>query len=179
MLKDLAFKVVAFCLMMLFRERHDIGREGRPYLTRWVIWGERFGADASNKLYLHYFHSSDEDAALHDHPWPFWSLILWGGYIEVSQCGPDEKGDRYVYDPHSDTVWVRLPEGQRSEWYESLSLLRRPAAWAHRIVIGRRNPWTLVWCGAKERSWGWHCPDGWRHHAVADLAYAEGKGICD
>ena len=48
-----------------------------PLMTRYKLLLTRWG-----NLYLHVFHRSDEDRELHDHPWGFVSLILWGGYYE-------------------------------------------------------------------------------------------------
>jgi hypothetical protein len=32
---------------------------------------------------LHHLLRPDYDRCPHDHPWNFWSLILWGGYEEI------------------------------------------------------------------------------------------------
>lgn len=128
-------------------ERHDLARRGDVYLARWVLWGKRFGP--GGKVFLHKFHRGDQDDALHDHPWPFWSLILWGGYWEETLTG--------VADPGTG-VAVR-----QRRWHEPGSLLRRPAEWLHRVVLPPgRHCWTLVWTGPKERSWGFLCRDGRR-----------------
>ena len=133
-------------------ERHDIGRKGLDlYLTRWVLWGKRFGDGC--KVFLHWFHRGDAEPYDHDHPWPFWSLILWGGYYEW-------------------TGHVRI-------WYGPLSLLRRPANWHHRVELPEGHKcWTLVWTGPKERSWGFHCPGGkwipWRQHQANQEAGGPG-----
>lgn len=130
-------------------EKHEIGRRGLPrYLTRWVLWGKRYGP--GRKVFLHWFHRGDAEPYSHDHPWPFWSLILWGGYWEVT---PDPL----------------RPGAESRRWCGPLSLLRRPAEWQHRVELpeGRRC-WTLIWCGAKVRSWGFICPAAgwtdWRKH---------------
>lgn len=123
--------------------RYDISRPGVPtYLTRWDVLGNRFGAGL--KLFIHLFHRGDAELYFHDHPWPFWSLILWGGYWEHTESG--------------------------RSWYRPGRLLRRPAEWRHRVELpeGRRC-WTLIWTGAKVRSWGFWCPRGflpWRQHAA-------------
>jgi hypothetical protein len=115
--------------------RYEIGRAGSVYLVRWTILGRRYGP--GSKLFLHWFHRSDADH-FHDHPWPFWSLILWGGYWEHSDAG--------------------------RHWYRPGRLLRRSATWRHRVVLPEgRRAWTLVWTGPREREWGFHCPGGWRH----------------
>ena len=121
-----------------------IERDGRPYLDRWHVAHFRCG----QRLYLHYFHRGDAEEYNHDHPWSFWSLILWGGYWEVT---PGPFG------------------GDRTRWYYPLSLLRRPADWQHRVKLPEgRVAITLVWTGRKERTWGFWCPHrgfvGWREH---------------
>jgi hypothetical protein len=133
-------KVIHFLAWLLRRETHEIGRKGLPrYLTRWTVWGQRFGAKPRHNVFLHLFHRGDAEEYFHDHPWPFWSLILWGGYYEHTEAG--------------------------KRWYGPLSFLRRPADWKHRVELPEgKTCWTLVWCGPKERSWGFHCPKiGWIH----------------
>lgn len=133
-------------------EKFDIGRKGDIYLTRYVLLGKRFQGKGG-KLFLHCFHRSDGDV-LHDHPWPFWSLVLWPGY------------------------WEQTPEGKK--WHGPFSLLKRPAKWVHRVVVlpGRKT-WSLVWTGPKERSWGFHCKQGflpWRQFAANQDLYGDFHG---
>lgn len=146
-------------------ETHEIGRRGLPrYLTRWVLWGQRFGDDKRGKVFLHHFHRGDAEPYCHDHPWPFWSFILWGGYWE----------DVPSVDPFRPGEMVRT-------WYGPLRLLRRPAEWRHKVVLPEgRTCWTLIWCGHKERSWGFWCSSGvwinWRQHAANEEAGKSGCG---
>ena len=134
-------------------ERHDIGRKGLDrYLTRWYLWGSRF--KPGRKVVVHCFHNGDPEPYCHDHPFPFWSLILWSGYFEHD------------------------PTGKR--WYGPGSLLRRPATWQHRVELppGRRC-WTLLLFGLVTRSWGFWTPCGflpWREHQARQDA---GIPICD
>lgn len=125
-------------------ERHDIGRAGRhgfdTYLTRWVLWGSRYGvpgAPPAGAVYLHRFRRGDRDQALHDHPWPFTSVILWGGYWE----------------------WTADARGVlRRRWYGPGRVLKRPSGHRHRVELpAGRECWTLVFKGAKERSWKFWC----------------------
>lgn len=37
--------------------------------------------------YLHRIYQPDKDLHLHNHPWNFWGIILWGGYIEENEQG--------------------------------------------------------------------------------------------
>jgi len=136
-----------------FLRKYVIGRlvDGyqQPYLTRYDILGTRF-SNRWPKLFLHRFHRSDWDEALHDHPWPFWSLILWSGYYEVTSGIVED-----VFGPGI---------AEKKRWYRAGSLLRRPADWTHRVELapGREGKtWSLVFAGKKSRSWGFHCPNGW------------------
>lgn len=129
-------------------------------LNRWkerrvfVIYGCASRGDATSKymtryrlietkkasLYLHYFHRSDFDV-MHDHPWSFWSLILWRGYQEQTPYGTQD-----------------IRPGR---------LLYRPATWIHSVHLrknkdGRELPAvTLVLVGKKDREWGFYEPEGW------------------
>jgi len=143
-------RLLEWALNKLF-ETHEIGRKGLPrYLTRWVLWGKRFGP--GRKVFLHCFHRGDAEDYFHDHPWPFRSLILWGGYYEHTESG--------------------------RRWYGPLSLLRRPAEWRHRVEVPEgRTCWTLILCGEKVRSWGFWCPKGfvpWRKHQASQDAGGSG-----
>lgn len=121
--------------------RHD----DSPYLDRFIIIGAKwFG------IYVHRFRSSD-DVCLHDHPWPFVSIILRGGYWEETLDG-------------------------RVEWYPPGRVLIRPADWTHRIIIDEAQPtWSIVFRGSKIRSWGFHTRAGWVHWR----RYVSNKGRCD
>lgn len=146
-------RLVEVVLNFLF-VRYEIGRHGAgTYLVRWDVLRNRYGTGLfahCGKLFVHCFCRSDDDGALHDHPFDFWSLILWGGYHEHAEG----------------TV----------RWYGPLRLLRRPAEWAHRVELPPgKKCWTLVWTSPKRRSWYFHCPKGmveWREY----LARQEKKG---
>lgn len=113
-----------------------------PYLLRWYI----IPRNRWLNIYLHKFLRDDDDRALHDHPWPFWSLLFNRGYLEYTTQAPN---------PH-----VRKP------W----SLAFRPAEWRHRVALphrfymhegfkcyGPQPVWTLVITGPKCRTWGFWC----------------------
>ncbi len=58
------------------------GDGGDPYLTRRTL----LALGPLGKVNLHTFHRSDHDT-LHDHPWPFVTLVLGGGYCDVTEGG--------------------------------------------------------------------------------------------
>lgn len=136
--------------MMLFPSKKIIsgcaarGDAESAYLTRWTLFkSER------RKVYLHAFHRSDHDV-LHDHPWAFWTLILWRGYMEEYTVPSDG--------PITRVKTRRIWPGQ---------ILFRPATHTHRVRLHRdtqgneRTAVTLVMTGPYIRDWGFHGVGGW------------------
>lgn len=123
-----------------------IGSSENPYLLRWwVIPRNRFF-----NIYLHCILRSDDDRALHDHPWWNISIILKGGYWEVKPHAYHKDGRAYG---HSMPRWCRA-------W----SIVFRSATTAHRLELLNGTPcWSLFITGPRIREWGFHCPKGWRH----------------
>lgn len=115
-----------------------IGKPGEPYCFRWwVIPRNRFF-----NIYLHLFVHSDDDRALHDHPWPNASILLKGAYVEHT---------------------IAAGGVNRRKRYEAGAVkFRRPCS-AHRIELTDGPVWSLFITGPVVRSWGFHCPNGWRH----------------
>lgn len=118
-----------------------IGPKDDPYLRRWwVIPRNRWF-----NIYLHEIRHSDDDRALHDHPWANLSIILKGAYYEHTPCG-------LCGEPAcSQTVVKYRTAGS--------VVLRCPKA-AHRLVVTRPT-WTLFVTGPRVREWGFWCRRGW------------------
>jgi hypothetical protein len=124
-------------------------RLARWYVTPWSNYdrespptGVRGLTRLLPQVYLHLVSSSDDDRALHDHPWPNASIILRGFYWEhtIAAGGVHHKTLRSVGDV----------------------VLRRSTA-AHRLEVDSRFPAvTLFITGPVIRLWGFHCPQGWR-----------------
>ena len=107
-----------------------VGRHGElPLIVRWTFLS-LFGYTVR----LHLLLRSDDDRALHDHPWWFVAIILSRGY------------------------WEHTPQGRF--WRRRFSILFRPARWAHRIEL-EGPAVSLVICGPRKREWGFWCPQGW------------------
>lgn len=134
------------------------GCEGRgdkdsAYLTRVYLARTPWGT-----LALHIFHRSDADVH-HDHPWPFWTLVLWRGYVEHYR----DAETRVSGQTHEPLVV------NHSRRIRPLQFLFRPATFTHWVELhkspdGREKPAvTLVWMGKKERSWGFHEASGWTY----------------
>lgn len=119
----------------IFLRKEIISRKGELHFKRWGIETPWLG------MYVHYIAKSDEDEHMHDHPWPFSSVILSGGYYE------------HV-------------EGAVLEW-RPFETVRRSAREPHRIELfrdkdGNQIPtWSFVIVGKRLPSWGYHTEIGW------------------
>lgn len=115
-----------------------IGGKDRPYLNRWFV----IPRNPIFNIYLHQFLRSDDDRALHDHPWFNFSLLIEGEYTEHT-----------------------IPRGgvQRRIIYRTGDLKFRSCWYAHRVELHAGPCWSLFITGPRLRHWGFHCPAGWRH----------------
>lgn len=140
---------------------------GEPYLKRW--WLIRPGAYWGFNIYLHHFLSSDEDRALHDHPWWSLSFLLNRSYLE--------------YLPKNQDKWTN--ENDREEIIKKrypLIPIYRDADCIHRIELINDKPvWTLFITGPKIKEWGFWCPFGFRHNNdfLDPSGSSKGKGCGD
>lgn len=139
--------------------RHDpdvvIGGSDDPYLLRWFV----IPRNPLLNVYLHKFMRSDDDRALHDHPWANVSVLLDGEYTEhtIAAGGINVRRIRRAGD-----IVIR-PSGRM----------------AHRIELHAGPCWTLFLTGPRYRTWGFHCPAKWvpwREFVAADDAGAIGPG---
>lgn len=118
-----------------------IGGAEDPYLRRWWV----IPRNGVFNIYLHHFLRSDDDRALHDHPWWNVSLLLDGIYLEHTLRG----------------VFVRVPGGF---YFRRGGTAHRVALIDDDMVPARPMPvWTLFITGPRYRQWGFLCPQGWRH----------------
>lgn len=145
-----------------------IGGDDRPYLRRWwVIPRNRFF-----NIYLHQFLRSDDDRALHDHPWANCSILLRGAYAEhyLSEMGNEV---RHVLEAPA----IRVRTSGR--FAHRVELLR--ADWNGKRIGPEEPCWTLFITGPRYREWGFLCPRGWVHwkrFTAADDIGQVGRG-CD
>lgn len=150
-----------------------IGGRENPYMLRWWLtpWS-RFYRDIPDEqktrwqwfvsrlpgIYLHYIIRSDDDRALHDHPWRNASVLLRGSYVEHTiEAGGIHRRFRRV----AGDVVFRKPND------------------AHRLEIDSGPAVSLFFCGLRVRHWGFHCPKGWvdwRDFTAIDDRGAVGKG---
>lgn len=124
--------------MRVMRRAPDfiIGGRDNPYLLRWWV----IPRNPLFNIYLHEFHRSDDDRALHDHPWVNCSILLGGEYAEHRILA----GGIHV----------------RTQRKAGAVVLRMPGT-AHRIELTDGRCLTLFITGPRMRAWGFHCPKGW------------------
>ena len=111
-----------------------IGDPADPYMERWHVVPRNLWSN----VYLHRILKSDDDRALHDHPWDNASLLIQGEYLEHTPGGA-----------------LRRVAGDH---------VRRLAATTHRLeLIGGDPVISLFTTGPKIREWGFWCPEGWTY----------------
>ena len=99
-----------------------LGRIECPYAYRWVINLGLFS------IRLHKWVAPDDTRAMHDHPYEFMTVVLWGGYDDHNEKGID-----------------RLSFG---------SIRFRRATYKHYVVPYVKPTWTLLITGPFWRQWG-------------------------
>lgn len=109
-----------------------IGGLDAPYMRRhWLIPRNRFF-----NIYVHEFLRSDDDRAIHDHPWSNCSILLEGEYTEHTKTG------------------ARILKA--GDWR-----MRWSGKFAHRVELHNGPCWTVFITGPRYREWGFLCPDRW------------------
>lgn len=133
-----------------------IGGAEAPYLRRWYVtpWSGWYRSVPRAQmtwwqhivtrlpcLYVHEILRSDDDRALHDHPWVNVSVILKGGYIEHT---------------------IRAGGVHVETWRGAGTYAFRRAGVAHRLEVAPgTSAVTVFFTGPRIRDWGFHCPRGW------------------
>lgn len=126
-----------------------IGGQERPYLRRHFL----IPRNPVFNVYVHEFLRSDDDRALHDHPWLFnASWLLEGDYMEWKPSDGDHRG-------HIRPVFFVRREGEfKFRWG------RAPHRIQLRKLAGVLQPcWTVFITGPRLWQWGFYCDRGWVH----------------
>lgn len=141
----------------LFNDLITIRREidGVPYLIRRTLL-------AIGKWFSIKWHKIlvSDDFCHHDHPWPFITLILRGGYYEWT---PSSQKDNGIY------IDERINENGIHEvchFHAPGSIMYRPAKWVHRLELMKKDgievpATTFVITGKVIRDWGFFTKQGW------------------
>ena len=123
-------------------------RNDEPLLTRYYL----FLKDRKHfpfNVFLHCFHKSDPDD-VHDHPWPYATLILKGGY--------------YEWTPIFNREGKKIAE--RRHWRGAGHFRICGANSYHRIELDPDiTAWTLFMPGPQKREWGFLVKNKWIHNS--------------
>jgi len=109
---------------------YDIVLDGEKYLTRLnLIQTPWFSVK------LHWILRPDPDRDLHDHPWPFVSFVLRGGYEEYESKDPKNEPGKL----------------RKVNWFNY-----KNTKTAHRISYAKPGTLTLIFSGARsnQKEWG-------------------------
>jgi hypothetical protein len=137
---------------MFLRLLDKIGRKrivmdrvsNEPYLERYYLFLKDRNRFPFN-IFLHKFLKSDPDD-LHDHPWPYATLILKGGYWEWTPFYNSDTGRKI---------------GELATWRGPGHFRISKATSYHRIEIDPEvTCWTLFMPGPKTREWGFLAKQG-------------------
>ena len=141
-------KILLNFLERMGRKRIVMDRQSdEPYLERYYLFlkdRDRFPFN----VFLHKFLKGDPDD-VHDHPWPYATLILKGGYYEwLPQF--DSKGNKIA---------------EMCVWRGPGSFRICSANSYHRIELDPSvTAWTLFMPGPKKQDWGFLVNNKWIQH---------------
>jgi len=140
--------------LLKFLEKHNRKRiildrvAQEPYLERYYLFLKERNKFPFN-IFLHKFLKSDPDD-VHDHPWPYATVILKGGYWE--------------WVPQYDSNCKRV--GEIAKWRGPGHFRICPANSFHRIEVDPTvDCWTLFMPGPQKKECGFMVKDKWVHHA--------------
>lgn len=140
---------------MLLKLLEQLGRKrvifdrinNEPYLERYYVFLKDRVHFPFN-IFLHKFLKGDPDD-VHDHPWPYLTVILRGGYYEwIPQFGPDGRK----------SCEIRKWRGPGHFRFSSANSY-------HRIELKPHvTAWTLFVPGSQRRDWGFLVNNKWIQH---------------
>jgi hypothetical protein len=122
-------------------------QENEPYLERYYVFLKERRKFPFN-VFIHKFLKSDPDD-VHDHPWPYATLILKGGYYEwVPEF--NSKGEKI---------------GEVRHWRGPGHFRICSANSYHRIELDPSvTAWTMFMPGPQKREWGFLVNNKWIHN---------------
>lgn len=142
------------------------------YMERW--W--RIPRNWATNIYFHVVRRSDDDRALHDHPWWSFSIVLEGGYTEETiQAGGTHK--REWFGPGKMKFRISGKYAHRLELATARDIRGNYRISAERPDEFEEEPArTIFITGPVLRRWGFHAKDQWVDAYDWD-AYCEANGL--
>ena len=131
----------------------------KPYLERYYLFLKEREWFPFN-IFLHKFLKGDPDD-VHDHPWPYATLILKGGY--------------YEWTPNFDSQGTKISETRH--WRGPGHFRMCSPNSYHRIELKDGiTAWTLFMPGPQKREWGFLVNDQWVQHEAYMINRREKHG---
>jgi hypothetical protein len=132
----------------------ELGKPECPYLKRWVLNFGKFS------IRLHHWIGSDDPRYMHDHAWGFYTLVLKGGYTDVTGA-PMHEGNKCPYCDANSAWPYDCSVCQRSirtnyQHLKAGSFTYRPAHHKHTVQTDPGGAWTLLLVGPFKRKWGFY-----------------------
>ena len=109
------------------RWNEKLGREECPYMRRWVFNFYFFS------IRVHQWYRSDDKRYMHNHAFNFLTIVLKGGYTDVSDDGNGNK---------------------TFQWLAVGDMYYRKASHTHYVSEPEHGTITLLFCGRKKQNWG-------------------------
>lgn len=120
------------------------------YMDRyWLVKPSRWTLGCGVRV--HHIMRSDNDRAMHTHPWWNVSWILSGTYWEVM---PARKGDNGALVGGYANLNEPFSMAQRKPGH----LVFRRRTWRHKLMLFRGPVWTLMITGPDHGTWGFYVP---------------------
>lgn len=143
----------------LYRRLRLRRADGRIFLDRWGVAHDRIGG-----VLLHRMSAPDPGIDLHDHPWSFVSIVLWGGYVEHRALVREAPALATIAEAWPDTCTRGVENVRRAG---SLQMTRLDEAHTVSRLL-RRHSWSLVLRGPRRRGWGFYLPTGYMDEHTYD-----------
>ncbi len=118
----------------IFLNKEIISKEGILHFRRWTVFSCYYFS-----IYIHQIFKADEDLHLHNHPWNYCSIILYGSYIERNQ----------FYDTIMKPLSVSIQKAQR--FHKIKEMLSKQCI-------------SLFITGKKYNEWGYDTENGFIDH---------------
>ncbi len=144
-------------------------RAGATFLDHWEFeWPAPSAREPIRSLgiFLHRMHAPGPGLDLHDHPWTFASVVLWGGYDE-------ERSSTAEAPTHARQAELQPASRQRGATVSRrwLSMRSLGVGECHQITrLHTKACWTVVIHGPNRHGWGFYASEGfvsWREYEAS------------
>lgn len=149
-----------------------IGSPGDTYLYRWYL----IPRNKVFNIYLHVFARSDDDRALHDHPWWNVSILIQGQYMEVVPVDREVRNGptKMLHRKAGQIVGRRATAAHRVLLFPTGDVIEHPNYPNGKIV--EHPVKTIFITGRRVRRWGFWCLSGFKDWTIFTKPRADGKG---